>query len=80
MLLSLGAIFFSFFSLFCAVRAKSSAGNSVLVVLQQDLKRDNFTIFFDNLESKLRSLVTGVNSSQQISRTRLRPHLPLSQG
>jgi oligosaccharyltransferase complex subunit beta len=52
MLLSLGAIFFSFFGLFCAVKAKSSTGNSVLVVLQPDLKRDNFTIFFDNLESK----------------------------
>ena len=52
MLLSLGAFFFSFFGLFCAVRAKSSTGNSVLVVLQPNLKRDNFTIFFDNLESE----------------------------
>ncbi|KAF8471653.1 Dolichyl-diphosphooligosaccharide-protein glycosyltransferase [Russula ochroleuca] len=52
MLLSLGAFFFSFFSLFCAVRAKSSTGNSVLVVLQPNLKRDNFTIFFDNLEKR----------------------------
>jgi oligosaccharyltransferase complex subunit beta len=53
MILSLGAIFVSFVSLLCAVQAKSSTGNSVLVVLQPSLKRDNFTIFFDNLESKL---------------------------
>ena len=52
MLLSLGAFFFSLFGLFCAVQAKSSTGNSVLVVLQPNLKRDNFTIFFDNLESE----------------------------
>ena len=53
MLSSLGAILLSFVSLLCAVQAKSSTGNSVLVVLQPSLKRDNFTIFFDNLESKL---------------------------
>jgi oligosaccharyltransferase complex subunit beta len=53
MILSLGAIFFSFVGLLCAVQAKSSTGNSVLVVLQPSLKRDNFTIFFNNLESKL---------------------------
>ena len=57
MLLSLGAIFFSVVSLLCAVQAKSSTGNSVLVVLQPSLKRDNFTIFFDNLESELECLV-----------------------
>lgn len=53
MILSLGAIFFSVLSLLCAVQAKSSTGNSVLVVLQPSLKRDHFTTFFDNLESKL---------------------------
>jgi oligosaccharyltransferase complex subunit beta len=52
MLLPFGSIFFSLFSLFIAVQAKSSTGNSVLVLLQPDLKRDNFTIFFDNLQSK----------------------------
>ncbi|KAI9462548.1 Dolichyl-diphosphooligosaccharide-protein glycosyltransferase [Russula earlei] len=54
MLPSLGAIFFSLFGLFAAVpvQARSSTGNSVLVVLQPDLKRDNFTIFFDNLEKR----------------------------
>jgi oligosaccharyltransferase complex subunit beta len=52
MLPSLGTIFFSLFSLFSVVWAKSSTGNSVLVVLQPDLKRDNFSTFFDNLESK----------------------------
>jgi len=52
MIFSLGAIFFSFVSLLCAVQAKSSTGNSVLVVLQPSLKRDNFTIFFDNLEKR----------------------------
>ena len=44
MLPSLGPIFFSLFSLFfSAAWAKSSTGNSVLVVLQPDLKRDNFS-------------------------------------
>ena len=52
MLPSLGAIFFSLFSVFSVVWAKSSTGNSVLVVLQPDLKRDNFSTFFNNLESK----------------------------
>jgi hypothetical protein len=53
MLLSLGTILFSFFGLFlAAVHAKSSTGNSVLVLLQNDLNRNNFTIFFDNLQSK----------------------------
>lgn len=52
MLPSLGAIFFSLFSLFGAAWAKSSTGNSVLVVLQPDLKRDNFSTFFNDLESK----------------------------
>jgi len=47
-----GAIFFSLFSFFLAARARSSTGNSVLVVLQPDLKRDNFAIFFDNLEKQ----------------------------
>ena len=52
MLPSLGPIFFSLFSLFfSAAWAKSSTGNSVLVVLQPDLKRDNFSTFFNNLES-----------------------------
>lgn len=60
MLPSIGAVLFSLFSLFSvAVQAKSSTSNSVLVLLQPDLKRDNFTIFFDNLESKLGLLVTG---------------------
>jgi len=53
MLPYLGAVFFSLFSLFLAARARSSTGNSVLVVLQPDSKQDNFAIFFDNLESKL---------------------------
>lgn len=53
MLPSLGAIYLSLFSLFAAVLAKSSTGDSVLVLLQSDLSRDNFTIFFDNLESEL---------------------------
>ncbi|KAI9437798.1 Dolichyl-diphosphooligosaccharide-protein glycosyltransferase [Lactarius psammicola] len=52
MLLSLGAVCLSLFSLFSAVRARSSTGNSVLVLLQPDLNRDNFTIFFDNLEKR----------------------------
>ncbi|KAH9978477.1 Dolichyl-diphosphooligosaccharide-protein glycosyltransferase subunit [Russula compacta] len=53
MLPSIGTVLFSLFSLFSvAVRAKSSTGNSVLVLLQPDLKRDNFTIFFDNLEKR----------------------------
>ena len=56
MLPSLGAIFFSLFSLFSAAWAKSSTGNSVLVVLQPDLKRDNFSTFFNDLESKPRFL------------------------
>lgn len=71
MLLSLGAIFFSLVSLFCAVQAKSSTGNSVLVVLQPSLKRDNFTIFFDNLESELKLLIIGVTSTHRVFRTRL---------
>ena len=54
MLPSLGAIFFSLFGLFSAVWAKSSTGNSVLVVLQPELKRDNFSTFFNNLERKSR--------------------------
>jgi oligosaccharyltransferase complex subunit beta len=69
MLPYLGAVFFSFFSLFLAARAGSSTGNSVLIVLQPDLKRDNFAIFFDNLESKLALLrsqaphgLTGIQS------------------
>lgn len=53
MLSSLGALCLSLFSLLSAVRAKSSTGNSVLVLLEPALTRDNFTIFFDNLESKL---------------------------
>ena len=53
MLLSFGAICLSLLSLFTTVRAKSSTGNSVLVLLEPDLNRDNFTIFFDNLESEL---------------------------
>ena len=61
MLPSLGTILFSLFGLFGAVWAKSSTGNSVLVVLQPDLKRDNFSIFFNNLESK-----SGFCSSQEI--------------
>ncbi|KAI9452951.1 dolichyl-diphosphooligosaccharide-protein glycosyltransferase [Lactarius psammicola] len=52
MLSSLGAVCLSLFSLFSAVRAGSSTGNSVLVLLQPDLNRDNFTIFFDNLEKR----------------------------
>jgi oligosaccharyltransferase complex subunit beta len=52
MLPSLGAIFFSLFSLFSAVWAKSSTGTSVLVLLQPELKRDDFAIFFNNLAGK----------------------------
>ena len=54
MLPSLGAIFFSLFSLFNVAWAKSSTGNSVLVVLQPDLKRNSFSTFFNNLESEFR--------------------------
>jgi oligosaccharyltransferase complex subunit beta len=52
MLSSLGALCLSLFSLLSAVHAKSSTGNSVLVVLEPALSRDNFTIFFDNLEKR----------------------------
>ncbi|KAH8978733.1 Dolichyl-diphosphooligosaccharide--protein glycosyltransferase subunit WBP1 [Lactarius hatsudake] len=51
MLPSLGPVCLSLFSLFSAVRARSSTGDPVLVLLQPHLSRDNFTIFFDNLES-----------------------------
>lgn len=54
MLPSLGAILFSLFSLFSVAWAKSSTGNSVLVVLQPDLKRDKFSTFFNNLEGECR--------------------------
>jgi oligosaccharyltransferase complex subunit beta len=57
-MLSLSTIIFSLFGLFvAAVQAKSSTGNSVLVLLQPDLNRNNFTIFFDNLQSKLDNLL-----------------------
>ncbi|KAI0263754.1 Dolichyl-diphosphooligosaccharide--protein glycosyltransferase subunit WBP1 [Gloeopeniophorella convolvens] len=52
MLRSLGAIFLSLLGAAAVAQAKSSAGNSVLVLLQPDLKRDNFTVFFDNLEKQ----------------------------
>lgn len=52
MLPSLGVIFLSLFSLYSAAWARSSSGNSVLVLLEPNLSRDNFTIFFDNLESE----------------------------
>ncbi|KAH8991572.1 Dolichyl-diphosphooligosaccharide-protein glycosyltransferase [Lactarius akahatsu] len=52
MLPSLGAVCLSLFSLFSAIRARSSTGDSVLVLLQPNLSRDNFTIFFDNLEKQ----------------------------
>lgn len=34
------------------VAAKSSAGDSVLVVLDPIYKRDNFSVFFDGLEGE----------------------------
>ncbi|KAI0303338.1 Dolichyl-diphosphooligosaccharide-protein glycosyltransferase subunit [Multifurca ochricompacta] len=52
MLPSIGLISFSLFSFFISAQAKSSTGNSVLVLLQPDLSRDNFTIFFDNLQKR----------------------------
>jgi oligosaccharyltransferase complex subunit beta len=69
MLPSLGAIYFSLFSLFSAVWAKSSTGNSVLVLLQPELKRDDFDIFFNNLAGKPWFLVTGDKGDQYICRT-----------
>jgi len=42
----------SLFGLFALSLAKSSSGSSVLVVLQSSLKREDYSIFFDNLEKQ----------------------------
>jgi len=51
-MLSLWPLFVSLIFLAVGSIAKSSTGNSVLVVLDQSLKRDNFSIFFNGLEER----------------------------
>ncbi|CCM05772.1 uncharacterized protein FIBRA_08005 [Fibroporia radiculosa] len=51
-MLSLWPLLSSLVCLAAVTYAKSSTGDSVLVVLDQSLKRDNFSIFFNGLEER----------------------------
>jgi hypothetical protein len=55
-----------------AVHAQSSTGNSVLVVLDGDLKKGSFSTFFSGLESALRFAVLHWPArTDEIHRTRV---------
>jgi oligosaccharyltransferase complex subunit beta len=51
-MLSSWALILPFLGLASLVGAKSSAGNSVLVILEPNLKKDDFSIFFKDLEEQ----------------------------
>jgi hypothetical protein len=62
------------------VSAQSSTGNSVLVVLDKDLKKASFSTFFGGLESTFRSILEGMGRTDEIRRTRVSTHVPRTHG
>jgi hypothetical protein len=59
-MLSFRALFVAVLSLAGLAAAKSSTRDSVLVVLEPRLHRDNFSTFFDGLEGTLRVCMPSV--------------------
>jgi hypothetical protein len=52
-MLSICTLFVALFGLLRSLHAKSSTGDSVLVILDNTLDRTSFSLFFDNLEGEL---------------------------
>ena len=60
--------------------AQSSTGNSVLVLLDPSLKKENFSIFFGDLESTLFLLPLNLSFADWLYREGLQADLPVTEG